>query len=166
MYGGWSASSRRGKMGGMAAAPPSVTSLRMGTCRCSGWVGMLRAKVLAAILDDGDGGGAFGRRYPVGGIIFELHPPLYGVLWVKALSSTWTSDSGAFGVVTFLEASFLETQLSLGSRLPRVVTAMCRRLSLMGVAKLTRWCLAIVRLGVAACCWFGCMQRAAAADAA
>ena len=37
-----------------------------------------------------------------------------GVLWVKTLSSSWTDDGGAFGVVPFLEASSLETQLCYG----------------------------------------------------
>ena len=33
-------------------------------------------------------------------------------LWVKTLSTCWTGDGGAIGVVTFLEASLLETHLS------------------------------------------------------
>ena len=31
---------------------------------------------------------------------------------MKALSTCWTSDGGAFGVVTFLKASLVETLLS------------------------------------------------------
>ena len=34
---------------------------------------------------------------------------LCGFLWVKILSSSWTSDSGALSVVPFLEASSLDT---------------------------------------------------------
>ena len=34
-----------------------------------------------------------------------------GVLWVKIMSSFWTDDGGAFGIVPFLEASSLENQL-------------------------------------------------------
>jgi len=54
-----------------------------------------------------------GVALPVGGVIFELHPPLFGVLWAKAQSSSWTDDGGAIGVVTSLEALLLETQHSL-----------------------------------------------------
>ena len=50
---------------------------------------------------------------PVGGVIFELHPPLFGVLWAKAQSSSWTDNGGAIGVVASLEASLLEAQHSL-----------------------------------------------------
>lgn len=66
----------------------------------------------ASIADD-DGGSAFGHRSPLGVIIIEPNPPLYGVLWVKAMSSSWTSDGSATGIMTSLEASFLEAQLSL-----------------------------------------------------
>lgn len=41
---------------------------------------MLWAKVLVAGLADGDGGGVFDVVLPAGGVIFELHPPLYRVL--------------------------------------------------------------------------------------
>ena len=51
----------------------------------------------------------------VGGVIFELHPPLFGVLWAKAQSSSWTDNSGDIGVVTSLEALLLKTQHSLES---------------------------------------------------
>ena len=37
---------------------------------------------------------------------------LRGLLYVKTLSTCWTGDGGAFGVVTFLEASLVETHLS------------------------------------------------------
>ena len=36
---------------------------------------------------------------------------LRGFLWVKVLSTCWMSDGGAFGVVTFLTASLVETLL-------------------------------------------------------
>jgi len=75
---------------------------------------MLWAKVLAVSHADGDGGGAFGRRSPRLGIIFELHPPLFGVLWAKARSSSWTDNGGAISVVTFLKVLLLETKPSLG----------------------------------------------------
>ena len=65
---------------------------------------------------DGDGGGAFGRRSPRWGRHLRAPPTTaWAVLWAKALSSSWTSDSGATGVVTSLEASLLETQHSLKS---------------------------------------------------
>ena len=48
---------------------------------------------------------------PVGGVIFELHPPLYGSLGENMFSS-WTSDGGATGVVTFLEAPLLGPNLA------------------------------------------------------
>ena len=56
-----------------------------------------------------------GVVFPVGGVIFELHPPLFGVLWAKAQSSSWTNNGGDIGVVTSLEALLLETQHSLES---------------------------------------------------
>ena len=56
-----------------------------------------------------------GVALPVGGVIFELHPPLFGVLWAKAQSSSWTDNSGDIGVVTSLEALLLKTQHSLES---------------------------------------------------
>ena len=34
-----------------------------------------------------------------------------GFLWVKTMSTCWTSDDDATGVVTFLEASLLEIHL-------------------------------------------------------
>ena len=49
----------------------------------------------------------------VGGVIFELHPPLFGVLWAKAQSSSWTDNGDAIGVMASLEASLLEAQHSL-----------------------------------------------------
>jgi len=55
-----------------------------------------------------------GVALSVGGVIFELHPPLFGVLWAKARSSSWTDNGGAIGVVTFLKALLLETKPSLG----------------------------------------------------
>ena len=36
-----------------------------------------------------------------------------GFLWVKTLSTCWTGDSGAIGIITFLEASLVETHLGL-----------------------------------------------------
>ena len=53
-----------------------------------------------------------GVLLPVGGIILEVIPSA-GFLWVKTLSTCWTSDSGAIGVVTFLEASLVETMQDL-----------------------------------------------------
>jgi hypothetical protein len=58
-----------------------------------------------------DDGGVLARHFPVGGVILELQPCCTGVLWVKTLSGSWTSDDGAFGVVPSLEASSLESQL-------------------------------------------------------
>jgi hypothetical protein len=52
--------------------------------------------------------------FPVGGIILELQPCCTGVLWVKTLSRSWTSDGGTFGIVPSLEASSLETQRCCG----------------------------------------------------
>ena len=36
-----------------------------------------------------------------------------GFLWVKTLSTCWTGDGGAIGVVTFLEASLVDAHLGL-----------------------------------------------------
>jgi hypothetical protein len=47
---------------------------------------------------------------PVGGVILEPFPSAR-FLRVKALSTCWTSDGSAFGVVTFLKVSFVETLL-------------------------------------------------------
>jgi len=76
---------------------------------------MLWAKVLAASYANSDGGGAFGCRSPRWGVIFELHPLLFGVLLAKAQFSSWMDNGGAIGVVTSLEALLLETQHSLES---------------------------------------------------
>ena len=70
--------------------------------------GILRAKVLLAAMAM-----AFeGVFLPVGGVIKEHHPCCAGSLG-ESLVHLWTSDGGTFGVVTFLEASFSETLLSL-----------------------------------------------------
>lgn len=72
---------------------------------------MLQAKALTGNLDGGDGGGTLGRRSPHWGHHIGALFLLHGVLWVKTLSNFWTSDSNAIGIVPFLEASFLGTQL-------------------------------------------------------
>ena len=38
---------------------------------------------------------------------------MHGFVWVKTLSTCWTGDGGAIGVVTFLEVSLVETHLGL-----------------------------------------------------
>ena len=58
----------------------------------------------------GDDDGARERRSTVVGVILE-HVPAALFLWVKTLSTRGTSDGGAIGVVTFLEASLVETHL-------------------------------------------------------
>jgi hypothetical protein len=65
---------------------------------------------------------------PDGGIIFELHPPLFGVLWAKAQSSSWTDNSGDIGVMTSLRPN------TVWNRRLRVLTAMCRRMSFKGLS--------------------------------
>ena len=55
-----------------------------------------------------------GVALPVEGVIFELHPPLFGVLWAKAQSSSWTYNGGAIGIMTSLEALLLETPTQFG----------------------------------------------------
>ena len=68
---------------------------------------------------------------------------LHRFLWVKTLSSPWTSDGGAFGVVPSLEASSQENRLGFGFAGPLVMDGnsrgwQVRRVeSLMGVAKPT-----------------------------
>ena len=66
---------------------------------------MLREKAFAGNLFGDNGSDVI---LPIVGVILGFHTPLYGVLVVKALSSSWTSDGGATGVVPSLEASFLE----------------------------------------------------------
>jgi hypothetical protein len=48
------------------------------------------------------------------GVMMELQPYHMG-LWVKTLSSFWTSDDSAISVVPSLEASSLETPLSFSA---------------------------------------------------
>ena len=60
-----------------------------------------------------DDGSISGRRFVCWGRHFGALTLPHRVLWVKTLSISWTSDGGAFGVVPSLEASSLETHLSL-----------------------------------------------------
>ena len=69
---------------------------------------MLRAKAFAGNLFGDNGSDVI---LPIVGVILGFHTPLYGVLVVKALSSSWTSDGGAFGAVSSLEASSSEAYL-------------------------------------------------------
>jgi hypothetical protein len=63
----------------------------------------------------GYGGGALGHNSPRWGRHVEPHSWCTGILWVKTLSSSWTDDGGALGVVPSLKASTLETQLGFGN---------------------------------------------------
>jgi hypothetical protein len=71
-------------------------------------VGMLQAKALAGVLASGYDGGTLGCRFPCWGCHVGDTILLHEFLWVKTLSSSWTSDGGAFGNVPSLEASSLE----------------------------------------------------------
>ena len=51
---------------------------------------------------------------------------LRGFLRVKALSTCWTRDGGAFGVVTFLKASLVETLLGQAVEGHRWLGGWCR----------------------------------------
>ena len=64
-----------------------------------------------------------------------------GFLWVKTLSTCWTGDGGAICVVTFLEASPVETHLGLTVEVLPVAwrDGLVQVASLNGVANLVRW---------------------------
>lgn len=68
------------RWGGTTTATPLVVRhgriswVLPGLARAVAWGGMLQAKVFATNLADGDCSGSF----PIGGIIFKLHPPMYG----------------------------------------------------------------------------------------
>lgn len=63
-------------------------------------------------LADGDGGGAFGRRFPCWGRHLGAPPTIALDSLGESPVQFWTCDGGATGVVTSLEASLLETRLS------------------------------------------------------
>ena len=73
------------------------------------------------------------------GVILEPVPAAL-FLWVKTLSTRGTSDGGAIGVVTFLEASLVETHLGLTVEVLPVAWqgGLVQVASLKGVAELVR----------------------------
>lgn len=78
-------------------------------------VGKLRAKAFAGIIACGHGGGTLGRHSTRWGRHVGAPFLVHGGSLGETLSSSWTDDGGAFGVVPFLEASSLETQLGFGN---------------------------------------------------